>query len=307
MRELSKVIDISRLDGVSIAVDYAEALANLDRGFEASHPLTPSDGLVIGVAMTPAVLREDVVKSHIVLNASYVHMLGDYEDEFWPTAFHLLAHECAHVEINAAWDTSFPGEMLRTHYDNLVDGFLGQIVSACWDEYAACRISAGMGADPLEGYIETLENSLAQARSTANGHLRLYRTHGDHGRVLGEVFGEYGNLMKYASYLLGHMDGMGLSIDDVLALRTLLEDSWFEPFFHRLRDTLNDIFETFGRWTDKRQFDDLEALVVELMADGGIELYWTGDGGAGFNAPFTADTMPSLLGPLLDRFGGFGA
>ncbi len=45
--------DLSRLDGVTVAFDYAQALAELDRGYETTFRLTPSDGHAIGVAMTP--------------------------------------------------------------------------------------------------------------------------------------------------------------------------------------------------------------------------------------------------------------
>ncbi|WP_320188717.1 hypothetical protein RMS29_025390 (plasmid) [Agrobacterium rosae] len=57
IREISRYVNMTALDGATIAVDYAEALAGLDRGYETSYRLTPSSELVQGVAMAPLVNR----------------------------------------------------------------------------------------------------------------------------------------------------------------------------------------------------------------------------------------------------------
>ncbi|MDO9071628.1 MAG: hypothetical protein Q7U73_00030 [Rubrivivax sp.] len=44
IRLLSRHFNLSRLDGVTVAHDYQQALATLDRGYETKHILTPSDG-----------------------------------------------------------------------------------------------------------------------------------------------------------------------------------------------------------------------------------------------------------------------
>lgn len=291
MGHIGRIIDLKALDGVTIAADYAEALTSLDRGYETNHVLTPSNDVVVGVAMTPSVLRDGELKSHIVLNGDYVWMLGEFDHEHWQDAFHILAHECAHVDVTAAFDRSFPNTLLRTRYDNLVDHCLGEVVSACWDEYAACRLSAGLGADRMKAYTETVVNVLPDSRGFANQDIIDYRTHGDHELVLRKVVGKYGNLMKYCSYMLGHLDGKNLDLDAAPAVRALLVDHWFEPFFERLWEALRAIGCKYGSWTDRGEFDNLRDLIVDILADGGIELYWTDDGGAGFQAPFTPDTL----------------
>jgi hypothetical protein len=47
--------------------DYAQALASLNRGYEIKHVLTPSDGHAVGIAMTPSVIRDGRLMSHIVV------------------------------------------------------------------------------------------------------------------------------------------------------------------------------------------------------------------------------------------------
>ncbi len=41
VRAISRYIDLSTLDGITIAGDYAQALLDLDRGYATTHKLTP--------------------------------------------------------------------------------------------------------------------------------------------------------------------------------------------------------------------------------------------------------------------------
>lgn len=72
LREVGEYIDISALDGVTVAVDYDEALRDLDRGVEGLAPLsrTNDEGLA-GVGKSIVVMRGDAVKTHIVLSAGF--------------------------------------------------------------------------------------------------------------------------------------------------------------------------------------------------------------------------------------------
>jgi len=106
VRELSRHIDLSSLDGITVAGDYNQALLDLDRGYVTSHKLTPSEELSFGVAMTPAVIRDGKVKSHIVINAGVVLPLENTNHEAFKLAFHTLAHECAHVEVTQRFPAS---------------------------------------------------------------------------------------------------------------------------------------------------------------------------------------------------------
>jgi hypothetical protein len=74
---LSRDFDLSSLDGITAAFDYEEALLVLDRGYDTSFRLEPSKGNTVGIAMTPSVMRSGSLKSHIVLNASYVLALEE--------------------------------------------------------------------------------------------------------------------------------------------------------------------------------------------------------------------------------------
>jgi hypothetical protein len=214
IQEISRYVDMTALDGVTIAVDYAEALVGLDRGYETSYRLTPSSELVLGVAMAPLVRRDGVIKSHLVLNANFIYALAEPGHQEFAQALYLLAHECAHVELNMATDRTYPNTLLQTDYEDAYEAYRQGTAHVCWDEYGACRISANFGRDPQSDYAEVFIHHLRETPVRANEAIRAYRTHHDHERILGEMTAYYGNLTKTACYLLGHLDGKNKAVSD---------------------------------------------------------------------------------------------
>jgi hypothetical protein len=291
-RELSRYIDLSGLDGITVAHDYSQALAELDRGYATSHRLTPSEEFVTGIAMTPSVLRDGQLKSHIVLDAGFALALENPEGEHFPVAFHTLAHECAHVEITQRFENAFPGVLLRKRRDTIHDNMRWQVIGASWDEYAATYISAPFGHDPTAWYEECFLTFLKETRPKANGLIKAYRLHGDHSRIMGEVYGAYGELLKSAAYVLGNMAGRKLSLDALPATQAALNGHWFAGYFNRLDEVCKRIFDGYGKWTETAPFEALGDLADDLVAEGGLRIS-VGEGGrVRIDVPFTAETMP---------------
>lgn len=290
-REFSRCIDLANLDGLTLAGDYAQALAELDRGYETSFVLTPSDDIAIGVAMTPSVIRDGHLKSHIVLNANLAAAMMDQDHELHRTSIHTLAHEAAHVEITAAFDRCFPNVLLRARRANLHDHCRWEVILACWDEYAATRISATFGEDPTDGYEQTFITSLAETRESANRLIRAYRRHGDHGRIMGEVYGEYGRLMKYAAYHLGNLDGHGIDLQARARTIGAMEGHWFTPYLERLQAGLRDLWSEFGRWSSTQPFEAIGDIADDMVREGGVRVSNEGEGRVRIDVPFTPDTI----------------
>jgi hypothetical protein len=292
-RELSRYIDLSNLDGLTLGGDYARALAEIDRGYPSTIVLTPSNDVAVGIAMTPSVIRDGQLKSHIVLNAGLMDALRDDRHELFRFALHTLAHECAHVEITGAFDRCFPNVLLRSKRADLQDQCRWDVILACWDEYAACRISAGFGEDPTDGYQETLVQALKTARDKANTAIRAYRWHGDHARIVREVYAEYGRLMKYAAYLFGDLDARGQTVDDRPALAAALEGHFFAARLAQLQQALRVIFDGFGAWTDETLFEAIGDIVDDLATEGGVVVTKTTPGFVKIDVPFRPETMPA--------------
>lgn len=290
---ISRAIDLSNLDGITVAYDYRQALAELDRGYETSYKLTPSTDFVEGVAMTPAVMRNNEIRSHIVFNAVYVQALADETSDFYLHAVHIVAHECAHVEITRAFDLAFPGTLLQQSYINPYDARRWDVILACWDEYAATRIAAGIGRDPTTDYETSFIETLQKARDLANEKIKRYRLHANLAQILDEVHSIYGALMKLACYHLGNMAGKGITVADLPNTQTALEDNWFAPHWALLEERCAAVWEMFGRWDDKSRFEQIGEVCGDVLASGGVLITKTGIDSARIDIPFSPETVPA--------------
>jgi len=278
IRELSRIIDLQGLDGATIAANYGEALAELDRGYPTSHKLAATGEHAIGVAMTPTVIRDGTIKSHMLFRADLILPLADPESDDSRLALHLLAHECAHVELTSRFDKCFPGTLLQKPLQDIHQSLRWQTIKACWDEYGATWISANIGRDPTDYYEETFGVVLNATRSKSNDCIKEFRLHGDAGRVLTEVYEAHGDLMKFASYLLGTMRGRGLTLNNLRRTKEALEGHWFLPFFERLQNGLQDLGNNYGKWGSLEEFEPIGGIADELVAAGGLRISPLGDG-----------------------------
>lgn len=289
---LSSHFDLSGLDGVTVAHDYAQALLDLDRGYVSNHQLTPTTGQTVGVAMTASVLRTGRLKSHIVFDAIFVDAIKEGEHEAFSFALHLIAHECAHVEITSKFDSAFPGVLPRQSHSDIRIHYRWDCILGCWDEYAATRWSAGLGYDPTNAYEETFIKYLTQTRNVANQRIKAYRVHGDADKAIGEVYGTYGQLLKYAAYHLGNLDGQGVTPQDRPLTAKALEEHWFAPYFEKLHVRCRAIADGYGKWEHTQSFELLGDLLEEVLADGGLHFAYTTDGQLLVKFPFGVESMP---------------
>lgn len=295
LRALSRAFDLSALVGVTAGFDYPAALASIDLGYETSRIPEPSSDFAHGFAMTVSVMRDGRRRSHIVLNAAALIWLEGGESD--PTgddfrlALYVLAHECAHVESNSLFDRAFPDRARLQPSPDVVDACRWQVIHACWDEYIACRRSGGFGRDPTHDHAETFLRALEGTRARASQRIREYRIHGDHRRVLLEVYGAYGTLMRYASYFLGSMEGWRHTLSAFPQVERALHDHRFAPVFEQLGTLCNSIAEDYGRWTSMKPFEAIGDLAATIVADAGVTATAIGDGRFWIDVPFTADTL----------------
>ncbi len=209
--------NLKRLFKIIVAYDYGAALAGVDRGVGTSRPLTATEnGIAVGIAMTPAILHQGEPRSVLVLNAAYMTALADFEDastvELRDVALYTLAHECGHVHDLDVQATSLPNVLFNRRL-GFRDEILFRIASGCWDEYIACRLSAFMGKEStLQWMEETFCAAIERAKNRADAAIRQYRMHHDVQRATDEASAEYKSVLVYWSYLLGHVDGLRVTL-----------------------------------------------------------------------------------------------
>ena len=268
-REVSRGTDLSKLVGITVAADYAGALARLDRGTAAARIPTPSEGDVVGIAMTAGVIREGVAMSHIVFNASYIWPLALPSHELFAQALNTFAHECAHVEVNAVFDAAFPDVCSGARAPSLRVATRWDCIMGCWDDYAVTRVTADIGKDPSEAYEAIFLGALQDARPTVNSSIEAFRVHRNPVRMF----------QKHAAYHLGNSDGFNRQAAQQPRTRLALEEhAWFVPHFERLAQCCRTLFEQYGRWGSKEDFEAIGNLLEEVLLESGIRLQ---DGEAG--------------------------
>jgi hypothetical protein len=293
-------IDLSRLDGVTVAVDYDAALAELDRGMDGLRPLSRSNSEEMqGVAMSPAVMRNGEVRTHLVFAADMLVPLIVDEDLVEPdarsVAIGIIAHECAHVQVTAEKGRAIPEARLGTRIEGYERAVMFQLAEICWDEYAACRLSAPFARTQVQTHAATLTACLETAREQADAAIRSYRLHGDLNVLVGEAGSALCGPMKAAAYLLGGMDAEGLDWADLDEVRSSLVAAGYDELVDRLHDELARLWATREKWEPTLQvFAGLEDVAREVFRSGGVFFRTAGDGGCHIDVPYSARTMPGV-------------
>jgi hypothetical protein len=289
LHTVGEKLDLTGLDGITFARDYHQALLDLDRGYDTDFKLTPSNDHGIGIAMSPSVIRDSKLKTHIVISAQA--FFGMLEDERGDMIINTVAHECAHVELNRMYDETFPGTLLRTKA-NALDHFRTDCMLACWNEFGACWRSASFGPTDQLCYEAAFLPALEETRTAANAAIMEYRTHADVAVVMSRVCGLYGDLLKYSAYHLGNLHGHGIDWRTIPTTADPLKDHWFLPFFERLDQACKATAADLGNWTSSAPFDALRDIAEDLVAEGGMYFARHEDDRISLDIPMTIETMP---------------
>jgi len=277
--QVSCYIDLERLDGVTVAYEFDKALASLDRGYQSSRSLTRTENeRLLGVAMAPAVLRDGIVKSHLMFLAPVVLPLMEGSGESFEHALYIVAHECGHIEELKYRDICFPGVILQERINDREAMVFDEIAPTLWEEYAACRISAPLGRAYTPLYEEAFVAALNRARNDANRAIRMYRKHADVSRVLKEAGRFSCEPLLLFAYLAGHLDGIEEDWNKVPAAKNALASTPYRPFIDRLRVGLRELWDHRGRWASWSELISLNDIVRDVLAHTGMFLKRLPDG-----------------------------
>lgn len=274
-------MNLQKLHHLSIAYDYAGLLAKIDQGTNSGKILTATqDEFALGVAMAAPVLVDGVPRIHLALYAGTIAPLAEVDSPDHSLARYILAHECGHIHDLAMQDKTFPDVILRPHLSQR-EGILHGIAGACWSEYVACRLSARWSEDERTSRLEsTFCAHLEGLRTRGTMALLEYQTDKNIGKLLDYLRGQYGAAMKYASYLLGHLRGLGLQLaESAPKAAALIEKKVFFKFeFERLVSCLDSMWESYGEWTGFEIFGPLQEVAEEILKVAGLTLETMPDG-----------------------------
>ena len=296
--ELGRTIDLSRLDGVTIGVDYDAALTSIDRGMPNMRPLSRSDTEEMqGIAMSPAVLRDGEVRTHLVFSAEHLVPLiwqgEEVTDEDRRHTLGVIAHECAHVQVTAEKEIAIPECRLGTRIEGYERAVMFQIAEICWDEYAACRLSSPYAVGQNISHAATVIACSETAREQADNAIRSYRVHGDIDRLVEEAGPPICAPLKVLAYLLGGMDGEGTDWDGLPEVFAAIENAGYTELARDLHSELLRLWNTRGNWNPTLDtFSGIEEVAKSAFDTNGLYFKTDAAGNCRIDVPFTPHTMP---------------
>lgn len=290
-----RFMDLRLLEGVTVGFDYDDALNSVDLGYESSvaKGYTKEDGLV-GVGKLLRVRRDDGIKAHIVIDAGVLHALAEPEHPLLMSTANILAHELAHVNVMLWFVEHSPGIFLERAEGDWATHVMRDTAYTIWEEYAACRLSAGISDDLVTAnYAKNVAISMPGAVQRARESIKTYRTHGDRGRLLVETLTAIAMPMKMLAYLLGHLDGLDRE-HDFKNLAPACEGDELCPAVPAVHGALRAAWEARLDWEGMAGVDGIVGALQQAMEIAGVQLHLSQEGdGSMIHAPFTAATMPN--------------
>lgn len=266
-------LSLRALEGVTIAHDYDAALAQLDRGYQASAPLTRTkDDIAEGCAMAPLVLRNGEVLSHLVLSAFLVPLINTPQSGV--NGKYIIAHELAHVHEHYFRNRVLPNTLLKVRIPKRDEAFLYDLADTCWGEYMACFFSAPVHPEQAKLFEMPLLALLPKARGEIIAAKKDWLVDHDIEKIWQRAGTTVYSLLKCFSYLLGHAAGLGKSASETApeTWALLNNNVWLFSWVDKLNEELFRMFETFEEWKSLGVFEPLKLLARGLLADCGIRI-----------------------------------
>jgi len=288
--ELGKRIPVNRIDGITFAQDYPAALRDLDRGFATSKPLaTTTEEGVEGAAMAPLVLREGIVKTHIVMRGDMGHALIS-EDEAWRNiGCQMLVAELVETACTEIFDTALPGVLLKP-ITSVFNAQRFDCVNFAWSSYISSRLSASISRDSGNWYRDFLIKALGRATREIPEIRYAYRFHGDVPKLMEATYERIKPILSHAAKLIGHYDGLSESyFDNEGLLETALQSGGLRQWFDSYQQDLQRIWTRLGEWESFDEFVALGGHVERFLWQFGIVLWEDDKGVCRVEVPLTTD------------------
>lgn len=137
---------------------------------------------------------------------------------------------------------------MRTSKYQGVDSIIYPLAQLCWSEYIANVISSNSAKNTK--YPKLIAQSLMKSLETTNINIRTqllaYKINKQREDLLQVSIKQIEHLLKQASYLLGYLDGLGLSLEELdYESNYILEVSYFKDIWEVMKYELNTMREVY--------------------------------------------------------------
>jgi len=286
--EMSRLMPLGHLDGVTFAADYPSALLRLDRG-DPRLGVDASEQRDYGqaVAKCVRVVRERASKQHLVLQAGLAIGLVSEEPDVRALSIHMVTNmlaQAAHVVVaEAGLAQSDPGVVtpLNQH--------LHGCIAVAPSRYFAARASAFTDRGAGERFAQLVLTSLASAKATVLSARLKYRVDGNVDALLLTALRQVTFVLDHAAEWLGHRDG--LPAEDDFPGYTLSADlgpSGLSNWLELLGRDLALLYSEHGQFTHA-SFFALDRHVERLLWSMQVCPWSMSDGGLFVSVPMGED------------------
>lgn len=285
--ELSKLIDISTLEGLSFAIGDEEYLQELQ---SFNDHLAPSSGAAVGIAMTLTNIDRDYSRNYIIVNCRHLGLEYFLEEYTGPVSqenmdrvvsdfLHTLFHEFCHVFGYQEMLENSPGFLTRDSFENDWEGFMHLVSLTCWDEYQVCGWANMIGSDQQDTYESILLNVMNQFEGSIERVFQEYLESTENSRFL-TLFNNTVllvlDLFKYSSYYLGDLSSKENAIisDEISSHKLYGVISNLNEIFSSLKSKVdtgtveNADFYKIGEYAQQVALD--LGLIVDPINDGNM-------------------------------------
>lgn len=300
-------LDLRRMHNIIVAKDFAGELAELSAATASGNPITHTDEeYAVAIAKVMVFPRGEDYEIVPVINAQYALALLAHEDadvdedaelsssELFRMILHGLHHELCHVHDDNQKIDAFNTLMLKHRYWGK-DIYIRPLAEACWSEYMADFLSSSTAdTNWLKLMMDSFSDAIVRTKRCINKEILAYRRHGDLEHLLNTFQRHAGFLVKSASYILGYVDGLNTSLNELSAETSeRLSGSYFEPTWNAMHETLHDMRQSYpDGWQDLSVYNSLAIVLERYCEDMGLIISTTKDGQAYVDVPFTPETTP---------------
>jgi len=290
---IARIMPLQRLEGIAFSYDYAGVLAAVDRGVPGvAPPSTVAPEIGVGIAMTPLVRRDGVVKARVVMTGWLAEALIGDDEAAQRFALHAFVRQLAIVAHVQIFDTRLPGVLLTPLTDPLTRRLYPQ-VSAAIDGYFVARTAASFAPDDtLSTHQQLSVEALRRATDLITRQRLIYRFTGKLDELLAVALPCIQRVLEAIGDLLGLADGMERDpLVDAPELAAALQAAGLRDWLTFFRDDLRQMYERLGEWESFDEFLAFSRHVERVAWQFGLVPWRTDEGGVYVKVPEGTDAV----------------
>lgn len=252
-------LDLRRLNNIIITSSFNKEIAS----YKTNNRKKGVDNSTKAVVIT--VPKNGNFKLLLVVRADFiVDIIKSKQSKDYKRAFHIIHHELSHVHDNNKKIDMFKDKMNNSTYKGL-DSIFYPIAEVCWSEYIAnfLSVKSAVETDYIFYSSQSLLFIVKELEDIQNES------------VIFDSLNQIDTFFKRASYLIGYLNGLSISLEQLNEKVSLeLDKSFCSEFFKILIYELNTIHSVYPYgFINPSIYKGIADLVKNFYEEVGIYVY----------------------------------